>query len=78
MESTGFSLLISCGVVLIFSGVTAWESQMIKNFYYESDGHDVTTRKAIFGAFMLYGSTAIEGGSESSLVVSGRSASGAQ
>jgi FtsH-binding integral membrane protein len=56
VESTGFSLLISCGVVLIFSGVTAWETQMIKNFYYESDGHDVTTRKAIFGAFMLYGS----------------------
>ena len=29
---------------------------MIKNMYYEADGHDVTTRKAIFGAFMLYGS----------------------
>ena len=24
--------------------------------YYEADGGDVTTRKAIFGAFMLYGS----------------------
>ena len=29
---------------------------MIKNMYYEADGSDVTTRKAIFGAFMLYGS----------------------
>ena len=28
---------------------------MIKNMYYEADGHDVATRKAIFGAFMLYG-----------------------
>ncbi|MEE8227349.1 MAG: Bax inhibitor-1 family protein, partial [Kiloniellales bacterium] len=53
--STGFDWLISGGVVLIFSGLTAYETQMIKKMYYESDGADVTTRKAIFGAFMLYG-----------------------
>jgi FtsH-binding integral membrane protein len=29
---------------------------MIKNMYYESDGHEVVSRKAIFGAFLLYGS----------------------
>jgi FtsH-binding integral membrane protein len=28
---------------------------MIKNFYNESDGRDVQTRKSIFGAYMLYG-----------------------
>ncbi len=55
IQSTGFDWLISGGVVLIFSGLTAYETQMIKNMYYESDGADVTTRKAIFGAFMLYG-----------------------
>jgi hypothetical protein len=55
IQSTGFDWLISGGVVLIFSGLTAYETQMIKKMYYESDGADVTTRKAIFGAFMLYG-----------------------
>ena len=43
LQSAGFSLLTSVLVVLLF-------------FYMESDGHDVATRKAIFGAFMLYGS----------------------
>ena len=54
--STLFSLLISIGVVLVFAGLTAYETQQIKNMYYQTDGHDVVTRKAIFGAFMLYGS----------------------
>jgi FtsH-binding integral membrane protein len=55
IQSTGFDLLISIAVVLVFSGLTAYETQMIKNMYYEADGADVTTRKAIFGAFLLYG-----------------------
>ena len=49
-------MLLSGAVVLVFAGLTAYETQQIKNFYMESDGHDVVTRKAIFGAFMLYGS----------------------
>ena len=55
VQSTGFDVLISVAVVLVFSGLTAYETQMIKNMYFESDGADVTTRKAIFGAFLLYG-----------------------
>jgi FtsH-binding integral membrane protein len=55
VQSTGLHLLLSIVVVLVFSGLTAYETQMIKNWYYEADGSDVTTRKAIFGAFMLYG-----------------------
>ncbi len=55
IQSVGFDLLISIAVVLVFSGLTAYETQMIKNMYYEADAADVTTRKAIFGAFMLYG-----------------------
>jgi len=54
-QDTGFHLLLSIAVVLVFSGLTAYETQMIKNYYYEADGQDVTTRKAIFGAFLLYG-----------------------
>ncbi len=55
IQSVGFDWVISIGVVVVFSGLTAYETQMIKNWYTESDGADVTTRKAIFGAFMLYG-----------------------
>ena len=55
-QSVGGSLVISILVVLVFSGITAWETQEIKQMYYAGDGHDVATRKAIFGAFILYGS----------------------
>ena len=55
MQSAGFQLLLSVVVVLIFAGLTAYETQMIKNFYNESDGREVQTRKSIFGAYMLYG-----------------------
>ena len=56
IESSMFSLILSVIVVLVFSGLTAYETQQIKNMYYEADPGDVATRKAIFGAFMLYGS----------------------
>ena len=56
VQSWGFELILSIGVVRVFSALTAYETQMIKNMYYEADGSDVATRKAIFGAFLLYGS----------------------
>ena len=56
VQSVGFELFLSVVVVLVFSALTAYETQMIKNMYMQADGHDVTTKKAIFGAFMLYGS----------------------
>jgi len=55
-QSSGFQYLMSFVVVLVFAGLTAYETQMIKNVYLDSDHGDVVTRKAIFGAFMLYGS----------------------
>jgi hypothetical protein len=55
MQSAGFQLLLSVVVVLVFAGLTAYETQVIKNFYNESDGREVQTRKSIFGAYMLYG-----------------------
>ncbi len=55
IESSGFQLILAIGIVLVFSALTAYETQMIKNMYYEADGAEVQTRKSIFGAFMLYG-----------------------
>ncbi len=54
LQSPLFSFLTSGAVVLIFSGVTAYETQMIKNLYVEGAGEQ-NDRFAIFGAFALYG-----------------------
>ena len=48
------SLITSSLVVLVFSAVTAYETQMIKSMYRE--GGAANDRAAIFGAFALYGS----------------------
>ncbi|MFO1089007.1 MAG: Bax inhibitor-1/YccA family protein [Hyphomicrobiales bacterium] len=55
-QSAMFSLLTSVVVVLLFSAITAWETQSIKEMYYEGDTSVVAKQKSIFGAFMLYGS----------------------
>ncbi|HXI87121.1 MAG TPA: Bax inhibitor-1/YccA family protein [Parvularculaceae bacterium] len=52
-HSTMASLVTSCLVVLVFSGVTAWETQAIKSMYVE--GGAMNERASIFGAFALYG-----------------------
>jgi uncharacterized protein len=56
IASSIFSLGISIVTVLLFAGVTAYETQQIKEMYYEGDAAGVTKGKSIFGAFMLYGS----------------------
>lgn len=55
-ESQAFHYGLSIIVVLVFAALTAYETQMIKEMYYEGDASDVATRKAVFGAFALYGS----------------------
>jgi uncharacterized protein len=51
------SFIISALVVLLFSAVTAWETQQIKDMYISGAGDQaLVERSAIFGSFMLYGS----------------------
>jgi FtsH-binding integral membrane protein len=49
------SFITSAAVVLVFSAVTAYETQMIRNLYTQGGG-EANERAAIFGAFALYGS----------------------
>ncbi len=56
LQSTLFSLITSIGVVLVFAGVTAWETQSIKEMYHAGDDEGTARSKGIFGAFILYGS----------------------
>lgn len=53
-QSGLMSLITSSLVVLVFSAVTAFETQMVKEMYRE--GGAANDRAAIFGAFALYGS----------------------
>lgn len=56
LQSSGLQFLMSIIVPVVFAGLTAYETQQIKNWYVEADGGEANNRKAIFGAFMLYGS----------------------
>lgn len=51
-----FQMAISAVVVIVFSLLTAVETQRIRNSYDAGDVASIRTRKAIFGAFSLYGS----------------------
>ena len=54
LASSGLQLLISVVGVLIFAGLTAYDTQQIKLMYYEADGAEVATKKSIMGALKLY------------------------
>ncbi|MEO2038005.1 MAG: Bax inhibitor-1/YccA family protein, partial [Martelella sp.] len=54
LQSSALGFAISVLGVLIFAGLTAWDTQKIKEMYYEGDGHEVAGRKAVMGALTLY------------------------
>jgi uncharacterized protein len=54
LGSSILQLGISVIGVLIFAGLTAYDTQQIKLMYYEADGQDVATKKSIMGALKLY------------------------
>jgi len=54
LKSTGLDFAISAIGVLIFAGLTAWDTQRIKEMYSASDTSEMGTKKAILGAFRLY------------------------
>jgi len=54
LASTQLDFVISVAGVLIFAGLTAWDTQKIKLMYMAGDSHSEMTKKSIFGALMLY------------------------
>lgn len=54
LASSALNFAISAIGVLLFAGLTAWDTQKIKEMYFEADGADVAGRKAIMGALSLY------------------------
>jgi FtsH-binding integral membrane protein len=53
-HSSQLQFVISVLGVLIFTGLTAYDSQNIKNMYYVGDDGELAGKKAIMGALRLY------------------------
>ena len=54
LGSTALQFAISVIGVLVFSGLTAYDTQQIKEMYYDGDDAETGGRKAIMGALRLY------------------------
>jgi FtsH-binding integral membrane protein len=54
IRSSMFSFIISVVGVLIFAGLTAWDTQKIKEMYDPNEDGTLTGRKAVMGALTLY------------------------
>jgi FtsH-binding integral membrane protein len=54
LKSSGLDFVISGAGVLIFAGLTAWDTQKIKEMYDANDDGTVTGRKSVMGALTLY------------------------
>ncbi|HEY1475325.1 MAG TPA: Bax inhibitor-1/YccA family protein [Pseudolabrys sp.] len=54
LKSTGLDFAISAIGVLIFAGLTAWDTQKIKEMYDANDDGTVSGRKTVMGALTLY------------------------
>jgi len=54
MASSALHFAISVIGVLVFTGLTAYDTQQIKEMYYEGDEAGTATKKAVMGALRLY------------------------
>jgi len=54
LASSALGFAISAVGVLVFAGLTAWDTQRIKDMYFEGDDTLVAGRKSIMGALSLY------------------------
>jgi hypothetical protein len=54
LASSALNFALSVIGVLIFTGLTAYDTQRIKSIYSELDGADAAGKKAIMGALQLY------------------------
>ncbi len=54
LKSSAFEFVISVIGVLIFTGLTAYDTQVIKSEYIEGDDREIMMKKSIMGALRLY------------------------
>ena len=54
LQSTMMQFMISIIGVLIFTGLTAYDTQTLKEMYVEGENGEIQVKKAIMGALRLY------------------------
>ena len=54
LQSSGLQWALSVIGILIFAGLTAWDTQAIKNEYFAGEGYEASEKKSIYGALRLY------------------------
>ncbi len=54
MQNPTFDLVIAAIGVLVFAGLTAYDTQKIKSLYFQVAGSDIAGKSAIMGALTLY------------------------
>jgi hypothetical protein len=54
VQSSALQFAISVIGVLVFVGLTAYDTQRIKEEYYEGHDHETTSKMALMGALSLY------------------------
>jgi len=54
LGSTGLQWALSVLAIGIFAGLTAWDTQSIKESYFAGDGFEMAQKKSIHGALRLY------------------------
>ena len=53
-QNSTFYWITTYAGVLIFTGLVAYDTQKIKEMYWDADGADIAAKKSIMGAFTLY------------------------
>jgi len=54
LQSSAMQFVISLIAVIVFTGLTAYDTQAIKLMYYEGDSEETMGKKALIGALRLY------------------------
>jgi len=54
LGSSVLQMVVSIIGVVVFTGLTAWDTQNIKSQYAEHHGHEANSKLAVFGALSLY------------------------
>ena len=54
LQSSGLQWALSVLTVVVFAGLTAWDTQSIKERYFAGDSYETGQKKSIFGALHLY------------------------
>ena len=54
VASSALQFVISVVGVLVFAGLTAWDTQKIKEMYFVADSSEIAGKKAVMGALTLY------------------------